>query len=391
LSADGRLAENILLFCRTLRAAGVPVGTAQVIDALNAVAAVGVRRRDDFRTSLRASLLNDPGYFRLFDQAFHIYFRNPRLLERALSLLLTQPDDRADPDDTAARRLAEAMTPPEVREDVDGTADAADARPGSHSEIERLRDKDFEEMSLAEQHEAARLLRADLAPLSRIRSRRYRQHAHGSRPDLRRTIRDMLRNDGEPVAIARKRRRLRPPPVVLVCDISGSMSHYSRMFLQFAHVLTARAAPVHTFVFGTRLTNVSRRLRLADSDAALAGIARDVRDWDGGTRIADSLRRFNRDWSRRVLAQGAVLILLSDGLERDTESDLEFQISRLHRSCRRLIWLNPMLRYAEFEPKAFGIRTMLPHVDEFRPAHNLRSLGDLGRLLAADGRAGSAA
>jgi uncharacterized protein with von Willebrand factor type A (vWA) domain len=364
---DSRLADNILLFCRTLRSAGIPVGPAQVVDALRAVVSVGIERRDDFRSALRCVLLNDPAHFRIFDQTFHFYFRNPRLLERVLALLLPSPAPTPGRGEKAMRRLAEAMSSPADRQAMD-VAEVDVDQAGSCSDRELLGDKDFEDMSLAEQREAALLMRARLGPLAELKSRRFRQHPLGSRPDLRRSMQLMMRRDGQLLTLARKQRRTRPPPLVLICDISGSMSHYSRMFLQFAHAMTARALTVHSFVFGTRLTHVSRRLKIADPDQALAAVARDVKDFDGGTRIAACLRHFNVEWGRRVLAGNAVVVLLSDGLERDTESDLEFQVSRLHRSCRQLIWLNPMLRYTEFQPRAFGIRTMLPHVDRFLPA-----------------------
>lgn len=377
---DSRLAGNVLLFCRTLRAAGIPVGPAQVLDALRAVILVGVSRRDDFCAALRAVLVTDPAQFRLFEQTFHVFFKNPRLLERMIALLLPTVERSAAEKATMIRRLAEAMSraiPDRSDDEVIIDLD----RSGSYSAQEMLREKDFEEMSLAEQREAEALMRAELQPFRDVKTRRFRGHPFGDRHDLRRSMQLMIRNDGQLLRLARKRRRERPPVTVLICDISGSMSSYSRMFLHLAHALTARAQTVHSFVFGTRLTNISRRLADRDVDTALGEVARDVRDWDGGTRIAASLKSFNRVWGRRVLAQNAVVVLLSDGLERDTDADLEFQIRRLHRSCRRLIWLNPMLRYHEFAPKAYGIRTMLPHVDLFLPAHNVRSLASLGRLL----------
>jgi uncharacterized protein with von Willebrand factor type A (vWA) domain len=198
---------------------------------------------------------------------------------------------------------------------------------------------------------------------------------------LRRSLKRMMQNDGQLVELAKKRRSKRPPALVLICDISGSMSRYSRIFLHFAHALRAQNPELHTFVFATRLTNISRRLADRDCDQALAEVAAAVSDWDGGTRIADCIERFNVDWSRRVLARDAVVILLSDGLERDSETNLEFQMQRLKRSCRQLIWLNPMLRYADFEPKAAGIRAMLPQVDLFLPAHNVDSLSALCTVL----------
>lgn len=384
MKEESRLADNILLFCRTLRAAGVPVSVADVIDSLRAAAIVGIRRRDDLQAALGATLISDAAHLPLFRQAFAVWFRNPRLLDRVLGMVLpasaAQPESR--PPAPASRRLAEALA---AHGDTEASTDADDDTPaaGSFSALEVLRDKDFEQMSAAELAHAERLISAELAPLEKLPSRRFRADARGARIDLRRSIQQMMRRDGQMLTLARKRRRERTPPVVVICDISGSMSRYSRLALLFSHALGKLAPTVHCFVFGTRLSNVSRHLRSEDSDEALAGIAADVRDWDGGTRIAACLEDFNRHWGRRVLTQGASVLLLSDGLERDTEADLEFQIARLHRSCRQLIWLNPMLRYDKFQPRAYGVRTMLPHVDRFLPAHNLASLEQLATLLGA--------
>jgi len=377
---SGRLADNILMFGRTLRSAGIPVGPAQVLDAMRAAVTVGLRRRDELCWALRAVLVKDPGQFRLFEQAFHLYFRNPRLLERMIALLLPTIERPAGEGEAKIRRLDEALTDSHQETAEEGVAVEID-RSGSWSASEILRHKDFEQMSLREQREARELLRMEIRPLRKLPTRRYRSHPAGRRFDLRRSMRLMIRNDGQLIRLARQRRVRRPPALVVLCDISGSMSRYSRMFLYFAHALSARELSVHCFVFGTRLTNITRRLADRDIDDALRQVSADVQDWDGGTRIAESIRRFNQDWARRVLARNAVVILLSDGLERDTDSDLEFQMERLRGSSRQLIWLNPMLRYAEFAPRAFGIRKMLPHVDLFLPAHNVDSLTGLVRIL----------
>lgn len=383
MSDPGRLADNILMFCRTLRNTGFPVGPGRVVEAMAAVRNAGIERRDDFYWALRAVLVNDPAQFRLFDQAFHVYFRNPRLLERMMSLLLPTIESPGDPAAAPNRRLLEALSSVGVGDEGDGVQIEID-QAGSWSRREVLRRKDFEDMSLEEQAQAKQLLRAEILSAAEIRTRRFRPHPFGHRYDLRRTMRRVLKNNGEIIELVRKRRLHRPPPLVLICDISGSMSRYSRAFLIFAHLMSSRHRTVHTFVFGTRLTNITRRLADKDIDRSLATISEDVKDWDGGTRIAECLEHFNVAWSRRVLAQSAVVILLSDGLERDSKSDLDFQMQRLHRSCRQLIWMNPMLRYSEFEPKAIGIRTMLPHVDLFLPAHNIESIGQLSRLLQQD-------
>lgn len=360
----------------------MPIGTGQVVDALDAVSAVGVERRADFRQALRAVLMNDPRHVRLFDQAFHLCFQNPRLLQKMLSALLPAGTGREPgrPDAEALlRRLREALAPGVRESEDDAMVELDRSATWSHREV--LRQKDFEQMSLAEQSEAKELLRDEMILFEKTLSRRFRASRTGNRYDLRRSMRAMMRDNGQLVELARKRRVERAPVVVLLCDISGSMSRYSRMFLCFAHALGATDYTVSSFVFGTRLTNITRRLRESDPDRALSQVAADVGDWDGGTRIGESLAHFNKHWSRRVLAQNATVVLLSDGLERDTEADLGFQMQRLKASCRRLIWLNPMLRYAGFEPKAGGIRKMLPHVDLFLPAHNVASLADLGTIL----------
>lgn len=377
-----RIGDNILLFCRTLRQAGLPVGPGQVIAASQAILKTGIERRDDFYFGLRAVLVKDPGQARLFDQAFHVYFRNPRLLERMMGLLLptlvTEQD--ASGDDAAVRRLLESLA---GEEEPGGDEIVIEVdRSGSYSRDEILRDKDFEQMSLEEQAAARALLRKGLDVLREIPTRRFRPDRRGRRYDLRRSMRLMLRTNGQLVELARKRRRHRPPALVLISDISGSMSGYSRMFLHFAHALSSRRQRVHSFVFGTRLTNITRWLAERDVDQALARVAAEVRDWDGGTRIADCLERFNVDWGRRVLSGRAVVIVLSDGLEKDSRAHLEVQMQRLRRTADQLIWLNPLLRFDDFEPLASGIRAMLPYVDRFLPAHNINSLLDLGRVLA---------
>ena len=377
-----RIGDNILLFCRTLRQAGLPVGPGQVIAASQAILKTGIERRDDFYFGLRAVLVKDPGQARLFDQAFHVYFRNPRLLERMMGLLLptlvTEQD--ASGDDAAVRRLLESLA---GEEEPGGDEIVIEVdRSGSYSRDEILRDRDFEQMSLEEQAAAKVLLRKGLDVLREIPTRRFRPDRRGRRYDLRRSMRLMLQTNGQLVELARKSRRYRPPPLVLISDISGSMSGYSRMFLHFAHALSSRRQRVHSFVFGTRLTNITRWLAERDVDQALARVAAEVRDWDGGTRIADCLERFNVDWGRRVLSGRAVVIVLSDGLEKDSRAHLEVQMQRLRRTADQLIWLNPLLRFDDFEPLASGIRAMLPYVDRFLPAHNINSLLDLGRVLA---------
>ena len=383
----GRLPENIMHFGRVLRTAGLPVGPDQVLKAIEAASAVDVADRAQFYWALHAALVNRRGQCELFDQAFHIFWRNPRLLERMMSLVIptSSVDTGAEEAEPLARRLAEALAPaetaPREREGEDELEIRAEL---TWSDREVLRAMDFETMSLAEQEAAKRAMAKMRLPLRPIPARRFRPHPRGRRPDLRATLRGAMRTGGDFVALRRRRRLRRPPPLVVICDISGSMARYSRMLLHFMHAVTNDRDRVHCFLFGTRLTNVTRQLRQKDVDAALGGVAGAVEDWSGGTRIGASLRTFNRLWSRRVLGQGAVVLLISDGLDRDSGEGLAQEIERLHKSCRRLVWLNPLLRYDAYEPRTRGAAALMPHVDEFRPAHNLDSLEELAAALGRE-------
>ncbi|MFT5449731.1 MAG: hypothetical protein ACI9DC_004928 [Gammaproteobacteria bacterium] len=382
----GRLLENLMHFARALRAAGLPVGPGKVLDAVNAVQTVGITDRDDFYWTLHAVFVNRRKDRELFDQAFHVFWRNPRLLERMMSLVLPQfRDPGAVAEESLSRRISDALSdaqnpppPPERDQPPELEIDAQ----LTWSDRELLQEKDFEQMSTEEIERAKRAIERMRLNLNKVATRRYHPHAHGPKIDMRRTFRQSLRCGPQGFVLARAKRRSLPPPLVILCDISGSMSRYSRMLLHFMHTLTSDRDRVHSFVFGTRLTNISRYLKNSDVDAALEHIAVGVDDWSGGTRMGTSLRDFNRYWSRRVLGQGAVVLLITDGLDRDLAEGVEREAERLHKSCRRLIWLNPLLRYDRFEPKAAGMRALLPHVDEFRSVHNLDSLEQLCAVLS---------
>jgi uncharacterized protein len=240
-------------------------------------------------------------------------------------------------------------------------------------------------MTAAEIAAAKEAIKRLVMPLALVRTRRLAPHARGHLLDIRRTFRASLKGGGAFIDLRFIGPKTKPPPIVALLDISGSMSQYSRLFLHFLHALTDARKRVSTFLFGTRLTNVTRALRERDPDDALSACSASVPDWSGGTRIASSLHAFNRLWARRVLAQGPIVLLITDGLERDGDDTLDFEIDRLHRSCRRLIWLNPLLRFEGFEARARGIKTMLPHVDEFRPIHNLDSMAGLVAALQRRG------
>jgi hypothetical protein len=381
----GKLAENVMHFARVLRGAGLPVGPNKVIDALKALEIAGVERRDDFYWTLASVFLDRREQFEIYDQAFHIFWRDPKLLERVMALFLPQVQGRTPEEEPELpSRLAEALLPqhkqgPEAEAPERLEIDAA----FTVSEREVLQRADFETMTKEELAQAKRLIAGLRLPIPEVRTRRLVGNPRGRLADMRATMRASLRAGADIIPLKRRSPDVRHPPLVVLCDISGSMSRYSRMFLHFLHAITNDRDRVHTFVFGTRLTNITRHLRHRDVDVALAGVAQAVADWSGGTRIGTSIKEFNLRWSRRVLGQNAVVLLITDGLDRDLGKDLGTEMERLHKSCRKLIWLNPLLRYEGFEPRPLGVRVMLPHVDEFLPAHNVDSLIALGQALAA--------
>jgi uncharacterized protein len=385
-SADGgRLAENIVYFARALRAAGLPVGPGAVLDALAAVRAAGVGTRDDFYWTLHAVLVKRHEHSILFDQAFRIFFRRRAYVERLMAMMMPQAMSREEmKPKPAAQRVQEALFAGAGRERQEKPEMELDARL-TVSDREVLQKKDFAQMSVAEIAAAKDAIARLVLPLSEVRTRRLVPARHGHVVDMRRTLRASMKAGGAFIDLRYRGHGSKPPPLVALLDISGSMSQYTRLFLHFLHAVTDARKRVATFLFGTRLTNVTRALRARDPDEALAACSASVLDWSGGTRIGSSLHAFNKMWARRVLTQGAIVLLITDGLERDSDATLAFEIDRLHRSCRRLVWLNPLLRFDGFEAKARGIRSMLPHVDEFRPIHNLDSMAGLCGALGAEG------
>jgi uncharacterized protein with von Willebrand factor type A (vWA) domain len=387
---SGRLANNIVYFARALRAAGIPVGPRSVLDALEAVQAAGVGTREDFYWTLHSVFVNRHEQSILFEQAFRMFFRKRAYLDKLLAMLSPQaPASAPEPPQAGASRVQDALfkgmndkKPPEEREvELDARFTVSDR--------EILQKKDFAQMSAAEIAQAKDAIKRMVLALDEVKTRRLAPHRRGHMIDMRRTLRASMKSGGALIDLKYLGPKTRQPPIVALLDISGSMSQYTRLFLHFLHAVTDARKRVHSFLFGTRLTNVTRALKSRDPDAALAQCSASVMDWSGGTRIATSLHDFNKQWARRVLTQGAIVLLITDGLERDPDETLEFEIDRLHRSARRLVWLNPLLRFEGFEAKARGIKTILPHVDEFRPIHNLDSIAELCKALSAQGGQGN--
>ncbi|WP_170528398.1 vWA domain-containing protein [Ruegeria arenilitoris] len=393
IPADPKLAQNITHFARALRKAGLPIGPGRVVDAIRAVQAAGFTRKQDFYWTLHACFVNRPEHRTVFAQIFRLYWRDPRYLEHMMSMML--PAIRGVQEERMAeageKRAAEALLdgverdePKDVEQEGESEIEI-DATQTASSE-ERLRSLDFEQMSTAETAQAKRILARLQLPVDPIASRRGQASHLGQRIDRARTLRAAMRQGGEMRQIALVKPKPRWPNLIALCDISGSMSQYSRIILHFLHTVSnakgAGWAKVHAFTFGTRLTNITRHLHQRDVDAALAAAGAEAQDWEGGTRIGECLHQFNRDWSRRVMGQGAVVLLITDGLERGDPDLLEKEIERLHLSARRLIWLNPLLRWDGFAPKAKGVATMLPHVDSFRAGHSIASLEDLAAVIS---------
>jgi uncharacterized protein len=381
---QGRLAENILYFARALRSTGIPVGPGAVLDALEALQTAGVGTREDFYWTLHAVFVKRHEHSILFDKAFRIFFRRRGYVDQLLAMMLPQAPA---PPQAGATRVHEALfagLDDKLRKEREVELDAR----MTVSDREVLQHKDFAQMTSAEIAAAKDAMKRLVLPLAAVRTRRLTPHPHGHLIDIRRTLRASMKGGGAFIDLRFIGPKTRPPPIVALLDISGSMSQYSRIFLHFLHALTDARKRVSTFLFGTRLTNVTRALRERDPDDALNACSEAVPDWSGGTRIASSLRAFNKLWARRVLAQGAIVLLITDGLERDADDTLAFEIDRLQRSCRRLVWLNPLLRFEGFEARARGIKTMLPYVDEFRAIHNLQSMA--GLVASLQDRAGGA-
>jgi uncharacterized protein with von Willebrand factor type A (vWA) domain len=388
----GHLGDNVMHFARVLRAAGIPVGPDRVIDALRALEATGVARRDDFYWTLASLFLGRREQFEIFDQAFHIFWRDPKMLERAMALMLPQVYGRpGEEDERASNRLAEAFSTGDEQDEQQKPEQDQEVEIDSTftvSDRELLQHADFETMTNDELAQAKKMIASLRLPIPEVRTRRLAPDPRGRLLDARATLRASLRSGGDLIPLRTRSPQKRHPPLVVLCDISGSMSRYSRMFLHFLHALTNDRDRVHCFVFGTRLTNVTRALRHRDVDLAMDRVSELVADWSGGTRIGASMREFNMRWGRRVLGQNAVLLLISDGLDREAANGLSEEMARLHRSTSQLVWLNPLLRYSSFEAKPAGVKAMLPHVDAFLPVHNIASLVDLGRILGTLKRSG---
>ena len=378
-SPGGRFADNLVVFARALRRGGMSVGMERAALAARALQASGLGERGDFYWCLRAVFVSKSADIVVFDEIFHRFWRKRDLIGKMLQAFSPPAPERGGPPPApAAARAGAALQTSRPVPDRARTTEI-EARL-VWSDTAQLRARDFEQMSAEEIMRARKAIAALTLPLDRQRQRRLAPAPRG-RIDMRASLRAGARHGGTALQLRYRAPIRRPPPLVILCDISGSMAPYARLFLHFAHALTHRRRRVFSFVFGTVTCNITRHMAIGDPDEALSQCGGDITDWSGGTRIAACVRAFNQDWARRTLSGGAVVLFVSDGLERDRPEGLGAAMDRLHRSCRRLIWLNPLLRYEGFEPRAGGVRAILPHVDELRPVHNLQSIETLCAAL----------
>jgi len=396
---DGKLADNIVHFARTLRKAGISADPARAIRAVEAVRAAGFESRSDFYWTLHSCFVNRPEQRMVFTEVFKLFWRDPRYLERMMSMLL--PSLRGEAEKraaaAAARRAAEALlgdarskvaAPDTAKEGKEIDFDFA----WTVSSKEKFKTMDFEQMTGEEEAEARKIVGKLSLPAEPAMSRRKRLDRRGASPDWRATMRAASKAGGEVKELSRRSATPRFPSLVALCDISGSMSAYSRILLHFLHAVAnckgSNWSKLHVFTIGTRLTNITRHLMQKDPDAALFAAGQQATDWEGGTRLGDCLREYNRDWHRRIAGQGAVMLIISDGLDSGDPEMLAAEASRLRRSSRRLVWINPLLRWEGFAPKAAGVKALLPNVDCFRSAHNIASLAELAEAVSNSGDEG---
>jgi len=369
------LVSNLLLFARVLREAGLDVHTGRVLDAVSALDWVGIQRRDDVRATLKTLLVHRHDDLRRFDQAFDLFWRvhgEPTgglplfsLGERARVIATEVPAVPVTFEDTAAGV---------------GSARAARLAVGAYSPAHVSRTKDFSDFT-AEEMLAAEAILAKLGWELGVRRTRRWSAGNSGVVDLRRIVGRNMRHGGELVDVPLRERQEKARPIVVLADVSGSMERYSRMLLHFVWGLTRGARRVESFLFATRLTRVTRLIAERGTASALQKVSHSVTDWGGGTRIGEALRAFNVHWARRVMSNGPVALIVSDGWDRGDPELLSREIARLRRSCRRLIWLNPLLGSADYEPLTRGMIAALPYVDDFRPVHNLVSLEQLAARL----------
>jgi uncharacterized protein with von Willebrand factor type A (vWA) domain len=399
-----QLQRKLVEFGRLLWDMGLDVGPGRMVEASQTIALIDVKKREDFYHALKCTLLSRHEQEPLFDQAFFYFWQMKHRMSklgdnasvksddsRRGNPLRLPPRERQELEAQAARLTRQLMQPQrepsqgrpsdQVERGDDNDDDDDEAQGTAYSAIEALRQKDFESYSWEEMQEAKRLMAEMHWHLGERPTRRKAPARKGDYPDLRRIVRRNMKYGGELMELTWRKIKRKPRPLVIVCDISGSMSLYSRLLLHFVHTLSSGLQHTEAFVFGTRLTRITRQLRKRDVDDAVRDVSKNVQDWSGGTRIGECLREFNFRWARRVLGHGAVVLIISDGWDRGEPEVLKAEMDRLQHSSHRLIWLNPLLGSSDYRPVTIGMKTALPFIDDFLSAHSLDSLLELGKVL----------
>lgn len=397
------LSSNLLTLGRDLRDAGMKIGSGQIINLVEAVSTIDCRRRDDFYSAAKSTLVTSPEQIPVFDHAFSRFWRrllkpempNDELFDRHEFDMPPAPSDESEQAQASKKQAADKNSTVKKERAVVAVEDTDDQNAEDQQDLdalpedvivfsarEVLKKKDFAQFTPDEIAEARRIIAGMNWRLGTRQTRRKEKANNGDFIDYRRTLRHSMKHGGVPIELRRRRNKVKMRPLVLICDISGSMDRYSRLLLQFVHAMEQGLENVEVFVFSTRLTRITRELRKKNVDAAIEQVVNSVHDWSGGTRIGESIKAFNYEWSRRVLRSGATVVMISDGWDRGDPQLLATEMARLQRSCRRLIWLNPLLGAPGYQPLTQGIRAALPFVDAFLPIHNLKSLEALAELLS---------
>ncbi len=395
-----RFLERSLRFGRVLRANGVMVTPAQLMTFVDATEFIGIENRRRFKLAAETCLVTRKEDLPIFDEVFDRYWvsirdqqANPDQMTDFQEISAEEAEMMQDDSDQMEGAEGESMTSEQVEglEADDGNSDdQGDAEDDAesimtYSASEALREKDFSEYTQEELEQARWLMRHLKWEIGKRKSRRKIATRKGRFIDARRTMRRSLQTAGVPLKISQKKIKYKPRALIVICDISGSMDRYSRLLLQFIHTIENDMAKVESFVFGTRLTRVTRLLKNRPIDEAITRVSSEVQDWAGGTRIGESIQTFNQEWARRVLRNGAVVLIISDGWDRGDPDLLAGEMSRLQRSCYRLIWLNPLLGSPRYQPLTRGMQAAMPFIDDFLPVHNLESLELLAQHLSEIG------
>ena len=378
MDEESKLLENILRFIRLLRNSGIKIGNQSSIDALNSIKILKIGNRNEFYWALYSNLIYRNEDTEIFDQCFHLFWQNPKILQQMFNLLLPQIGTQKAP--TTNKKQLKRISDNIQKQNKDVNIEKKDEiifdSQMSWSNKSALNTKDFEMMSLEEIHQAEKEIKKFLIKSKTQISRRWKKNDQSTKISTKYTIKKSVKNNGI-IHLAFKERIKKFRPIVILIDISGSMESYSRMMLFLSHILIQQYKDIEVFTFGTKLTRITNFLKNKDVDLSLDKVGKFVNDWAAGTKITSSIKDFNFNWSRRLLTQNQTLLLITDGLERDDSQNLDFEINRLSLFANNIIWLNPLLRYKKFEPKVNSIKTILRHVDKHLPIHNFNSIRNL--------------